>query len=106
MRKVVWRPRAHLDRQSIALYLGQECGNPKAALSAIREIDTAIDRVREFPELGRNFDVDLLSHHDYRCVLAGTYRVFYRFVDNQIIIYRVLHQRRDIDPRALVEFPA
>ena len=103
MRKVVWRPRAHLDRQSIALYLGQECGNPKAALSVMREIDAAIGRACEFPELGRAFDVDMLAHHDYRCVLAGNCRVFYRFTESQVIVCRVLHQRRDIDPRALVD---
>ena len=30
-----WKPRANLDRKSIAIYLGIECGNPKAALKAI-----------------------------------------------------------------------
>ena len=52
MRELRWRPRAHLDRESIALYLGMECSAPQAALDAIRKIDAAIERVRALPDHG------------------------------------------------------
>ena len=52
MRELLWRPRAHLDRESIALYLGCECNNPKAARAAMGDIDKALDVARRFPEAG------------------------------------------------------
>ncbi len=100
-----WRPRADLDRQSIALYLGMERGNPQAALHTIQEIDQAIDRARAFPESGRLFQAEGLEHRDYRSVLAGSHRVFYRHDGQTLTVCRIVHQRQDIDTYALVDLP-
>ena len=85
MLEVTWRPRAQLDRESIALYLGFEQGNPEAALSAMQSIDSVIDRLRRFPESGGCVLVGGLDHDDYRRV------------------YRVIHQRQDFDVYSLVD---
>ncbi len=55
MLELAWRPRAHLDRESIAIYLGLECKNPQAALAAIQRIDAAIEHARSFPDAGGRF---------------------------------------------------
>ena len=68
MLELEWRPRANFDRESIALYLGAECGLPQAALSAIRVIDAAIERVRTFPDSGGRFRLDALERREYRIV--------------------------------------
>ena len=100
-----WRPRAQLDRESIALYLGMERSSPETALKVVQEIDAAIERVREFPESGSIFRLDSLEHKEYRFVAAGKYLVFYRHDAETLTVYRIVHQRRDIDVRTLVDFP-
>ena len=91
-----WRPRAQLDRESIAIYLGVECGAPQSALKAIEKVDEAIERVRAFPESGRRVRAESLEHDDYRAVVAGNYIVYYRYDEETLTVYRVIHQRRDI----------
>ena len=103
MHEVEWRPRAQLDRESIAIYLGLECKNPQAALSTIRMIDDAIRQVQAFPSMGRRVVLEDTAHHDYHRVLAGMYAVFYRFDSKRIVVYRILHQRRDIADYSFVD---
>ncbi|WP_375540986.1 type II toxin-antitoxin system RelE/ParE family toxin [Paenibacillus tyrfis] len=45
---------------------------------------------------------DLLSEDDYtliqrgyRFIVVSPYLVFYRIINNEVIIYRILHSRRD-----------
>lgn len=100
-----WRPRANLDRKSIAIYLGVECDNPKAALKAIKSIDETIERIRQFPQIGKRFRHERLAN-EYRMVQASPYIIFYRIVDNSIMIYRILHQRQNIDDYEFVGLKA
>lgn len=105
MLEVAWRPRAQLDRESIALYLGFEQGNPEAALSAIQSIDSVIDRLRRFPESGGRVLVGRLEHDDYRKAHANPYTIYYRFNETSLTIYRIIHQRQDFDAYSLVGLP-
>ncbi len=99
-----WRPRAHLDRESIAIYLGYERRAPEAALNALRSIDAALETVRRFPDSGGRYCDESLEH-EYRTTLAGSYRIFYRYDDCAVTVYRILHQRQNIDTYALIDFP-
>lgn len=103
MRRVEWRPRADIDRQSIAIYLGVECGNKQAALSAMKRIDSAIERIQVLPDSGGRFCHRMLENREYRTVLANPYTIFYLFDDECVTIYRVIHQRQNIDDYALVD---
>ena len=105
MLDVVWRPRAHLDKESIALYLGYERQSPEAALAAIRSIDAAIERIRAFPDSGGRFVLDGLENREYRTTHANPYTIYYRVDEEKLIIYRILHQRRNIDTYELIDFP-
>ena len=103
MLDLVWRPRAHLDRESIAIYLGVECDNPDAALAAMRKIDQALQRVRELPDSGGHYYREGLDNHDYRTVLANPYTIYYRYDATALTVYRILHQRQDLDDYTFVE---
>ncbi len=100
--KLQWRPRANLDRQSIAIYLGVECGNPEAALNVIASIDEAIERIRLQPYLGKRFCHERLQN-EYRMVQANPYTIFYRADSRCVTIYRIMHQRQDISDYKLVD---
>ena len=104
MLEISWRPRAQLDRESIACYLAIDCKNPQAALKTIKELDDTLENARTFPEMGRRFQDDTLQNKDYRMLLCGSYRIFYRFDENQLTVYRILHQHRDIDTFTLIDF--
>ncbi len=97
-----WRPRAELDRESIAIYLGIERKNPSAALKAVKTIDAALERACLFPDSGGRFRMDQLEHREYRTALANPYTVFYRFDAETLTVYRILHQRQDIDTYAMI----
>lgn len=99
---VFWRPRALFDLQSIVVYLGYEKGSPQAAKHVHDGIVAAIERVRLFPEIGKKVAIEELRNEGYRQVPAGSYIVFYRYVDAAIVVYRVLHQRQDVDTYDLV----
>ena len=88
MLDLAWRPRAQLDRESIAIYLGLERGMPQAALDAIKGIDAALETVRTFPDVGGHFTDDHLEH-EYRTTLT---------------VYRIMHQRQSIDTCSLIEY--
>lgn len=105
MLDLAWRPRAHLDRESIAIYLGLECGNPSAALSAIQRVDAAVEHARALPDVGGRFRSERLDAKEYRTVHANPYTVYYRFDDTTLTVYRVLHQRQSLDTYALVDLP-
>lgn len=105
MLDLAWRPRAHLDRESIAIYLGLECKNPQAAFSTIRRIDAAIEHVRSLPDAGGRFIAKGLNHREYRTVLANPYTVYYRLDDTTLTVCRILHQRQSIDTYSLVDLP-
>lgn len=99
---LVWRPRAHLDRESIALYLGIERHAPTSALNAIRKIDSALEHVCLFPDAGGRFRSERLAHKEYRTALAGPYIIFYRYNQETLTVYRILHQRQGMDTYAMV----
>ena len=103
MLDLAWRPRAHLDRESIAIHLGLERKAPQAALDAMRRIDDAIERVRTFPDSGGRVRLDTLRRTEYRTVLASPYTVYYRFDEKTLTVYRILHQCQNIDTYALVD---
>lgn len=106
MLDLLWRPRAHLDRESIAIYLGLECGNPDAALAVMRRIDAALERARAFPDSGGHLRIEGLAHDDYRKAYADPYVVVYRFDVAAVMVYRILHQRQSLDAYSLVDFPS
>lgn len=105
MLDLAWRPRAHLDRESIAIYLGLERKSPQAALDAIRRIDAAIERVRAFPDSGGHIHFDELQHHSYRTIHANPYTVYYRFDATTLTVCRILHQRQNLNTYTLIDLP-
>ena len=105
MLDLAWRPRAYLDRESIAIYLGVECGNLPAELAAVQRIDAAVERARALPHAGGRFRMEGLDAKGYRTVHANPYPVYYRFDDMTLAVYRVLHQRQNIDTHSLIDLP-
>lgn len=98
----VWRPRAEWDLQSILIYLGVERKNPKAASAAGESIMSAVEMIRQSPDIGGYIYFGELNR-EYRTMLANPYIIYYTFNKKSLTVHRVLHQRQDIDTYALVD---
>lgn len=92
MRKIVRTPAAVRDLAAIADYIA--AGNLTAALDFYDEIDRLLTMIAQYPEVGE------AVHHlspGLRRFTLGNYLLFYRPVDDEIELIRVLHGGRDID---------
>ena len=67
--------------------------NPEAAEHLIYRITDLFESLVAYPEMGRTFD-ELIP--GIRCVPVGNYVIFYRFLQNDVVILRVIHAARDI----------
>lgn len=102
MLEVRIRPRAQLDLESIFLHIAIDADTLSAADNTLAKIYDAIDLLAESPGLGRPYAHDSLER-EYHRFLAGSYWVFYTWEGDSLIIWRVLHTRRDIDDFTLVD---
>ncbi len=68
-----------------------------AAAMMLERLDRQISMLAEFPDLGAVLsDEDYpLVQRGYRFVVVQPYLVFYRVVDQVVVIHRILHGRRD-----------
>ncbi len=97
-----WRPRAQLDKESIALYLGVEQRSFQAALRVISAIDETLDRLCMFPDMGKRFESSELEEKGYRSALSKPYIIVYRCNDTTLTVYRIIHERFNIDDYTLL----
>ena len=79
---------AQADLDGIKSYIAKNLENPSAAISTVRNITKDIRRLREHSLIA---DVE----SDYRFLVTGSYLTFYRVLDNDVYVDRVLYGRRD-----------
>lgn len=88
-------PQAEKDLYEIKAYIEKDLENPQAALSTIAKITKTIRRLREHTLIGTSLSAIANIDNDYRYLVSGNFIVFYRVVDKDIFIDRVLYGRRD-----------
>jgi plasmid stabilization system protein ParE len=101
MLNVELRPRGQADLESIYIFLALERGVPHAAKKTLEDLYGTIDIIAEQPEIGTPFQGEVLDGN-YRRMLSGSYWIFYTVDEEQLVIWRVIHGRRDIDEYAPV----
>ncbi|NVN52681.1 type II toxin-antitoxin system RelE/ParE family toxin [Mycolicibacterium hippocampi] len=94
MSRYVLSPAARADVEQIWDYTCDRWGD-KQAETYVREIQRAIDRVADSPQIGRACD-DIRP--GYRKHAVGTHTLYYRITGVDMIdVVRILHQRMDVD---------
>ncbi len=83
---------AQADLDDIADYIAEN--NPERAVTFTREIIGHCHRLCNMPQVGRARP-DL--GRDVRSIPHGGYVIFYRIVDAEVEIARVLHGARDVE---------
>ena len=93
--KLVYLSPASEDIEEIVKYTIQEAGL-SSARSVYNSIKTEIQRLEDFPLLGRLHPDPLLASENFRkLLLTKTYVAVYKVIDGTVVIYRVVNAKTD-----------
>lgn len=92
-RTIRLNPAADLDLNATFSYI--EARNPRAALQWLNEMQSYFEMLAGQPELGKACDDIRIG---MRRAIKNGYRILYRIAENEIVIVRILHPRREFDP--------
>ncbi|MEA1960819.1 MAG: type II toxin-antitoxin system RelE/ParE family toxin [Bacillota bacterium] len=90
---VVLLPVAYEDLNEIFDYILLD--NPAATEDMLDKITASLHLLEDFPNSGVKLTAKSLKYYDFRMVIIGPYIAFYRFINDNIYIYRILHGSRD-----------
>lgn len=104
MLELRYRRRTLLDLESIAIYLGEALGLPNVARQTVADIQQTLERLCEFPDLGKPHSDNSLEGQGYKTYIVGNYRIAYTHNASELVVWRIFHVRQDIDEFAFVAF--
>lgn len=93
--KIKYTPIAMDDMDEIFSYISQD--NVDAVEKLLGKLKEEISKLEEFPNMGSVLSEEEYTfvNRGYRFIVVHPYLVFYRLIDNTVIIHRILHGRRD-----------
>lgn len=91
--KVELLPTAWDDLQEIFDYIFIE--SPKAAENTLQRIMDSLRQLEQFPNSGSYAPDKELKKYGFRIVVASPYISFYRFINNTVYIYHIVHGMRN-----------
>jgi len=83
------------DLEQIGDYIAHQLKSPKSAFNTIRKIQERINQLEDFPLVGTPLSAVVATHTAYRFLGCGSYLAFYRYLDGDVLIDRILHGRQD-----------
>lgn len=95
MARLLFSPKAFSDIESIQEYIEHELENPKAADEIVNKILNSINNLIDYPMSGISLNKKIDITNEYRYLVIGSYISFYRYVEDTIIIDRILYGGRD-----------
>ena len=99
--KIIWSPPAIGDLQQIGDYIARD--SIQYANRVAERMIAAIERVAEFPNIGRV--VPERDEPTLREVIVHSYRLIYRVHGESVDVVRIIHGARQIGPDDLQEQP-
>ncbi len=90
MAQIIWTEPALSDLSEIADYIALD--NFAAAQGLVQRVFSSVERLEQFPESGRV--PPELSNSQYREVIVGPCRVFYRSEQDKVYILYVMRSER------------
>ena len=104
MLRLYMTPRAKRDLASAVIYIGEVLGAPQAAKGFYEDYQHEMELVCQNPNMGARFRDPMLENSDYRWVMVGKYRVFYRHDDEAVTVWRIVHCLQDLDEFELIDW--
>lgn len=88
-------PTAKRDLLQIKDYITEELENPEAAVDVVAGIIESYQKLKDFPQMGRELSSKIGVTTDYCYLISGKYIIFYKIDDIYVSIYRILYRKRD-----------
>ena len=95
MNKIVLSPEARNDIAEIRDYIEQELESPDAALNTVAGITKRLRELEKHGKLGARLSSVTDVESEYRFLVCGNYRAFYRYKEDTVYVDRILYGRRD-----------
>ena len=95
MNKIVLSPEARNDLAEIRDYIEQELESTEAALKTVAEITKRLRELEKHGKLGARLSAVTDVESEYRFLVCGNYRAFYRYEEDVVYVDRILYGRRD-----------
>jgi toxin ParE1/3/4 len=92
MAQIVWTEPALSDLNEIAEYIALD--KPNAARRLVERVFSGVDRLEQFPELGRI--PPELDRSNYRKIIVGPCRIFYRADQGKVFIIYVMRGEKQL----------
>jgi toxin ParE1/3/4 len=83
------------DLSELFLYVNREFGVQKAK-EAISNIQKTIEELEAFPDLGMVPRYRSLRLQGYRFLIVEKHYVFYKIINNEVTIIRIIHQKQSL----------
>jgi len=95
--KILRTDKAQEQLRDIIYYIADDTGSVDLALGYLEKIETAINRLQEFPESGSIPRYTILKKQGYRVVIVEKHLVFYKIITKEkvVIIYAIMDGRRE-----------
>ena len=95
--KILRTDKAEEQLRNIIFYIADDSGDINIALRYLNKIETAINRLQEFPQSGSIPRYSILKKQGYRVVIVERHLVFFKIneVDKLVIIYAIVDGRRE-----------
>ena len=95
--KILRADKAEEQLREIIFHIADDSGDVDIALGYLDKIETAVNRLQEFPESGSIPRYSILKKQEYRVVIIERHLVFYKIneEDKLVIIYAIVDGRRE-----------
>ena len=90
-----YTPQAMDDLEEIWTYISDELSNPSAARNTIDGILKAVERLKVFSGAGAVLTFSDGINSGYRFVRHGNYLAFYRVIESDVYVDRIIYGKRD-----------
>ncbi len=93
--KIKYTPAAVDDMDEIFSYISKD--NVDAAGNMLSKLNSNISSLADFPNKGSVLSDEEYSliQRGYRFIVVNPYLIFYRIINDTVVIHRILHGRRD-----------
>lgn len=95
--RILRTDKAEDQLRELIFYIADESGSVDVALSYLDKIETAINRLQEFPESGSIPRYSILKKQGYRVVVVERHLIFYKAneAEMSVIIHAIVDGRRE-----------
>ncbi len=95
--KILRTDKAEEQLREIIFYIADDSSDVDIALSYLNKLETAINRLQEFPESGSIPRYSILKRQGYRVVIVEKHLIFYKInqEDKIVVIYAIVDGRRE-----------